>query len=93
MSGRCKCAMSIIYKNQWINLDSTKLASTEKIPINYNGSHIQTLDTFTANISNGNKSTIGQIIVAKSHTTYDLLDRDLTTNVMSNIQILSVDSK
>ena len=33
-------AMSIISKNQWVKLDSPKLASTEMIPTNYDGSRI-----------------------------------------------------
>ena len=85
--------MSIISKNQWVKLDSPKLASTEMIPTNYDGSRIQTLGTFTANISRGNKSTTGQFKVVKSHRTYGLLGRDLITNDMSNIETLSVDSE
>ena len=86
-------AMSIISENQWVKPDSPKLASTEMIPTNYDGSRIQTLGTFTANISRGNKRTTGQFIVVKSHRTYGLLGRDLITNVMSNIETLSVDSE
>ena len=86
-------AMSIISKNQWVKLDSPKLASTEMIPINYDGSRIQTLGTFIANISRGNKSTTGQFIVVKSHGTYGLLGCDHITNDMSNIETLSVDSE
>ena len=86
-------AMSIISENQWVKLDSPKLASTEMIPTNYDGSRIQTLGTFTANISRGNKSTTGQFIVVKSHRTYGLLDHDLITNDMSNMENFSVDSE
>ena len=72
--------MSIISENQWV-----KLASTEMIPTNYDDSRIQTLGTFTANISRGNKSTTGQFIVVKSHRTHGLLGRDFITNYPCNV--------
>ena len=93
ISGRYRCSYAIISENQWVKLDSPKLASTEMIPTNYDGSRIQTLCTFTANISRGNKSTTGQYIVVKSHRTHGLLGCGLITNDMSNIKTLSVDSE
>ena len=85
-------AMSIISEGQWIQLGSPELTPTEMIPTNYDGSHIETLGTFTANICRNNKSAAGQFIVVKSHWTYGLLGRDLINNSMSNIETLAVDS-
>ena len=48
-------AMSIISEGQWIQLGSPELTPTEMIPTNYDGSRIETLGTFTANICRNNK--------------------------------------
>ena len=61
-------AMPIISEGQWIQLGSPELAPTEMIPTNYDGSRIETLGTFTANICRDNKSAAGQLV--KSHRTW-----------------------